>query len=200
MNTTNDIKKFLLRNSIITYGMCGVAIVAMLLNFFSTQKAIDESRKYLYMIKTDGEVVPMEWIERRDNMTVEVKHHISMFVDNFYTLNQYNWEERVEKALWLGDFKNLHIRRLNEGFYNRFIQFGVEQRAMLFPESIELVQENGQIVFRIMINLSEKIDNVRYNYTIFAKGNVQMTTREFPLNPHGLFITNYIEEKVIKEE
>lgn len=79
----NDIRKLLVRNSIVTYAMCGVAVVAMLLTYLTSIKSVDESRKYLYMVRTDGEVVPMQWVNRRENLAVEMKHHVFMFVENF---------------------------------------------------------------------------------------------------------------------
>ena len=196
----NDIRKFLIRNSIVTYSMCAIAVVSMLLTFLASSKSVDESRKYLYMVRTDGEVVPLEWVNRRENISVEMKHHLTMFADNFYTLDQFTWENRVEKALWLGDIEQLHIRRTNEGYYNRFIQFGVEQKAVLYPENIELTQDdNGTVQFRIMINLTEQVNKQPISYVIFAKGMVRIAEREFPHNPHGLFIENYLEEKIVKE-
>lgn len=194
----NDIRKLLVRNSIVTYAMCGVAVVAMLLTYLTSIKSVDESRKYLYMVRTDGEVVPMQWVNRRENLAVEMKHHVFMFVENFYTLNQFTWEDHIEKALWLGNMEQLHIRRTNEGYYNRFIQFGVEQKAGLDPGHIELLLDgNGKAQFRIMIDLWEKVGTKEVSYVIFAKGTLRQTDRQFPHNPHGLYIENYIEEKVV---
>lgn len=194
----NEMRKFLIRNSIITYTMCAIAIVALLLNFLTNVKSIEESRKYLYMIRTDGEIVPLEWINRRENISVEIKHHIYLFVKNFYDLEQSLWKEGVEKALWLGDLKQLHIRRQNDGYYNRFIQFSIEQTTTIQPEDIELYGEDG-MNFRVMINLAEKQGGQNLYYVIFAKGTIRTTVRSGQ-NPHGLYIENYLEEKVIKKE
>lgn len=197
----NDIRKFLIRNSLITYAALVIAVLCVIANFFTTSKAIDESRKYLYMINTQGEVIPLIWADRRENVAVEMKHHIQMFADNFYTLNQYTWETKIEKALWLGDLEQQHIRRANDGFYNRFIQYGVTQEAIVFPENIELQgSSENSVVFRMIINLTEYIDKKNFNtYSILSTGKIRMTDRNFPKNPHGMFIEDYVEEKIIKE-
>lgn len=51
MKAENEIRKILIRNSLITWGAVAVALGAMILNFLSTRSAIDESRKYLYMVR-----------------------------------------------------------------------------------------------------------------------------------------------------
>ena len=197
----NDIRKFLVRNAFITYTALVIAVVCVIANFFTSSKAVDESRKYLYMVNTEGEIIPLAWANRRDNLAVEMKHHIQIFVENFYSLNQNNWESRVEKALWLGDFEQQHIRRSNDGFYNRFIQFGIAQEGYAEPENIELVSAaDNSVVFRIIINLTEYVDKKNVNrYSIFGTGRIKMTDRNFPKNPHGMYIENFVEEKIIKE-
>ena len=65
MKAENDIRKILIRNSLITYGAVAVAIVAMILNFLTTRTAVEESRKYLDMVRESGEIVPMEYVNRR---------------------------------------------------------------------------------------------------------------------------------------
>ena len=188
MKAENDIRKILIRNSLITYGAVAVAIVAMILNFLTTRTAVEESRKYLYMVRESGEIVPMEYLNRRENLSIEVKHHLQMAVDNFYSLNQFNWEEKsVNKAFWLGDFENLHTARLNKGYYNRFIQYNVEQDASLWPQNIELQFVDGEYRFKIMIDLKVSQGSGAYTkWVIFAKGKVSEKTRNFPHNPHGL--------------
>lgn len=200
MKAINDIQKSLIRNSLTTYASVVVACLAMVLFFMGNNKSIDESRKYLYMVKESGEVVPMEWVNRRDNIEIEIKHHLQMLVDDFYSLNQFNWEEKaVNKAFWLGDLEKIHIDRENKGYYNRFIQFNVEQVAEVKPENIELLSlDNSTFSFKIIITLSDSYLETKNNYLIFAKGKIKTTDRNFPNNPHGLFVIEYIEDRLEK--
>ena len=202
MKVENDIRKILIRNSLITFGAVAIALGAMVLNFMTTRSAIEESRKYLYMIRENGDVVPMEYVNRRENLSIEVKHHLQMMVENFYSLDQFNWEEKtINKSFWLGDLESLHVARQNKGYYNRFIQYNIEQQANLWPSNIELQEINGEYHFKIMIDL--KVSQTTGTYTkwmIFAKGKVSEKTSNFPHNPHGLWVSEYIEEQIIQVE
>ena len=202
MKAENDIRKILIRNSLITYAAVAIALGAMILNFLTTKSAVEESRKYLYMVRESGEIIPMEYINRRENLSIEVKHHLQMMVDNFYTLNQFNWEEKsVNKAFWLGDFENLHTARQNKGYYNRFIQYNVEQQADLRPHNIELELADNEYRFKIMIDLKvSQTGGASSKWVIFAKGKVSEKTRNFPHNPHGLWISEYLEEQIVEVE
>lgn len=202
MKAENDIRKILIRNSLITYAAVAIALGAMILNFLTTKSAVEESRKYLYMVRESGEIVPMEYINRRENLSIEVKHHLQMMVDNFYTLNQFNWEEKsVNKAFWLGDFENLHTARQNKGYYNRFIQYNVEQQADLRPHNIELELADNEYRFKIMIDLKvSQTGGASSKWVIFAKGKVSEKIRNFPHNPHGLWISEYLEEQIVEVE
>ena len=202
MKAENDIRKILIRNSLITYAAVAIALGAMILNFLTTKSAVEESRKYLYMVRESGEIVPMEYLNRRENLSIEVKHHLQMMVDNFYTLNQFNWEEKsVNKAFWLGDFENLHTARQNKGYYNRFIQYNVEQQADLRPHNIELELADNEYRFKIMIDLKvSQTGGASSKWVIFAKGKVSEKTRNFPHNPHGLWISEYLEEQIVEVE
>lgn len=202
MKAENDIRKILIRNSLITYAAVAIALGAMILNFLTTKSAVEESRKYLYMVRESGEIVPMEYINRRENLSIEIKHHLQMMVDNFYTLNQFNWEEKsVNKAFWLGDFENLHTARQNKGYYNRFIQYNVEQQADLRPHNIELELADNEYRFKIMIDLKvSQTGGASSKWVIFAKGKVSEKTRNFPHNPHGLWISEYLEEQIVEVE
>lgn len=193
----NDIKKALHRNMYICYGCVAITMLMVIGNYLTNAKAVDESRKYLYMVRQDGAVVPMEWVDRRENIEIEVKHHLQMMVDNFYSINQFTWEEKVvNRAFWLGDLEGIHTDRVNRGYYNRFIQYNIEQKAILYPENIEVREVNGKYEFKIIINLEESYLNRASKKAIYAKGVVIVKDRNFPHNPHGLWIENYIEEQI----
>ena len=144
MKIENDIRKILIRNSLLTYGAVAIAVVALIMNYLTVRSAMEESRKYLYVVRESGEIVQMEYISRRENLSIEVKHHLQMMVDNFYNLNQFNGEEKsINKAFWLGDLEKLHLSRQNKGYYNRSIQYNIEQDAILWPKNRGLLLIDG---------------------------------------------------------
>ncbi|MGL5919957.1 MAG: hypothetical protein ACRCZQ_05600 [Bacteroidales bacterium] len=202
MKIENDIHKFLIRNSIISYSSAIIAIVAIVICFMTISKQTEESRKYLYMVKDSGEVVPMEWVNRRDNLDIEMKHHLQMMVENMYSINQFNYEEKViNKGFWLGDFEPLHNNRKSKGYYNIFIHSNIEQAAILLPQNIELERiTNTKSKFRIIIDMKRNYGNTERSFVVFAVGEIEEKTRNFPYNPHGLWITKYFEEKIITDE
>lgn len=203
MKVNNDIRKFLLRNSIVTYGCVLITVFTLFFHFKTESKAIDQARMYLYMINTEGDIIPLKYADRRDNVTMEVKHHLIMLVDDFYSLNQNNWEKKViNKAFWLGDLEKIHKDRANKGYYNRFIQYNVVQDAVLKPENIEVIPSgnNEEFEFKIIIDMQDNYQGTVNNYAVFAKGKVRLTDRNFPNNPHGLWVYDYLEEKIQKIE
>lgn len=198
MKAQDNITKFLIRNSLITYASTAITIVTLVLFFLRSNKAIDESRAYLYYVKSSGEIVPLEWINRRDNIEIEIKHHLQMVVDNFYSLNQFTWEDKVvNKAFWLGDFEKLHAYRESSGYYNKFIQYNVIQEAVLPPENIEVSSiDKENFSFNIIVNITMNAKK----YVLFARGKIKVTDRNFPYNPHGLWVYDYIEDQLTEVE
>jgi len=206
MKIQNDIKKLVIKNSIVTFGNTLVTVVAIIVCAYVIVKNSDESKNNAYMINSQGEVIPLQYMNRRDNIQVELKHHLNLFVDNFYSLNQNNWDEKaVNKAFFLGNVENLHTDRMNKGYYNRFIQYNVEQFAILKPENIEIkTLDSEDFEFKIIINLLEKYDTEKTNWIVFARGKARLTDRKFPsdlnpaYNPHGIWIYEYIEDRIEK--
>lgn len=198
MKAQDNITRFLIRNSLVTYASTAITIVTLILFFLRGNKAMEESREYLYVIKENGEIVPMEWISRRDNIEIEIKHHLQMMIDNFYTLNQFTWEEKtVNKAFWLGDLEKLHKYRENTGYYNNFIQWAAIQEATLLPDNIDIsLINNDNYGFKIITNVS--INGKKY--VLFSRGKIKVTDRNFPHNPHGLWVYDYIEDQITEVE
>lgn len=199
MKTENNIRKFLIVNSLVTLALTSITIVSFILMYKMSRNAVIESREFIYAYNTEGDIIPMKWVQRRDNVEIEIRHHLQMFVKNFYDLNLQKWESNINKALYLGDFEKIHTHRLNEGYYNKFIQFNVVQEAELYPENIEVDMTDEPYSFRLLIVIKESYGGQTKIFNVFAKGEIkELADRNFPWNPHGLFIENYLEEQIIK--
>lgn len=206
MKIQSDIKKFLIRNSIISFGSIFVAIVAIAICVYTIIQFSNESRNNVYMINSQGEVIPMQYMNRRDNIQIEIKSHLMILVDNFYTLNQFSWEDKINKAMYLANIENIHTNRTNKGYYNRFIQYNIEQFSTLNSENVEIkLLDNENFEFKIIVNLREKYDT-ETNWIVFARGKGKLTDRQFPTklnpayNPHGIWIYEYVEDRIEKLE
>lgn len=204
MKIENDIKKTLIRNSLVTWGCVLIVIATLYFHFSTISQAVSDVKKNVYMINPKGEVIPTELMNRRGNLEIEIKGHLSQFADNYYCLNQLSWEKKViERALYLGDFETQHIDRKNKGYYNKFIQYNIQQEAFLQDNEIELrkIQNTENYIFNIIIYVTEKEnENVLRKYIILANGKAKMIDRNYPKNTHGIWIYDYVEEKILKDE
>lgn len=204
MKIEKDIKKMLIRNSLITWGCVAIVIASLYFHYTTIGQAVSDVRQNVYMINPKGEVIPTELMNRRDNLEVEIKGHLSLFVENFYSLNQLNWEYKVlEKALWLGDLETQHIDRKNKGYYNRFIQYNIEQKALLSDDEIQIKRIPGteDYSFNIIVYISEYESNTLLRkFIVFAGGKARMTDRNFPKNTHGIWLYDFVEEKTLRDE
>lgn len=204
MNTENNIRKFLFLNSTIVIGTV-VLFLGFLIYSICVINAASNNRNTLYAVANDGSIIPVSAAEKRENKAIEMAHHLYMFVDNYYNINQNNWERKVDKALWLGDLRNDYTNRNNEGYYTNIVQWGVERQAELKTEDIELnFADENTAAFKITFNVKEiYVDRnstkaISKDYLYFVQGVVKTVDRNFPWNPHGLYIVNFREDKRVE--
>lgn len=197
----NNFKKYLLLNSLITYSFCVIVIVILLTVYKNTLLMRQETHQYIYTTRSDGEVVPMWIIARRDNLEIEMKHHLLMFVQNFYGVNQGTYHANKEKALWLGDFRELYEQSARIELYNNIVTYSIEYSANVDYGNIELIEvDSDHYSFRMIIDISEKIGNNIRNFAFVSSGSIDVQETRNDSNPHALFIRNYIEESRIDSE
>ena len=97
-----SMRRSLVRNNLITILCLILVLVCFILNYLERREEREERMKYAYYVATDGEVIPARYAQRRDNLEIEIRHHLSMFVEDWYSLTQYDWERKAEAAGWLG--------------------------------------------------------------------------------------------------
>ncbi len=197
----NDISKFLIRNTIVVYAMTTLAIVSSIMTYIAFQKSLEESRKYIYVYQagTTGEIVPMHVTARRDNLEIECKGHLVNFATLYYGASHDNYDISKEKAVWLGDFLELYKASRRVKLKESIITYGIKNVAYILPENFVITKVSDDLFkFNIMINLDTKIGNSIKRSVIVASGDIEVVERNFPHNPHGLFIKNYNEERTIE--
>ena len=109
-----SMRRNLVRNNLITILCLMLVLVCFVLNYLERREEREVRMKYAYYVATDGEVIPARYAQRRDNIEIEIRHHLSMFVEDWYSLTQYDWERKAEAAGWLGgnslrDEADLHV-------------------------------------------------------------------------------------------
>ncbi len=122
-----------------------------------------------------------------------------MFVDAWYNLTQYDWEEKAERAGWLGgnSIRDLFIARKKAGYYNRFIQNNITQAARIVDLQVH-PEPDGTYSFELVVDIQERMDAYVRMWRLLASGAVRVIERSWPHNPHGLWIEPYLETKIME--
>ena len=187
------------RNNTITLLCLLLVLVCFVLNSLERREAQRERSEYAYYVATDGEVIPARYAQRRDNLEIEIRHHLAMFVDDWYSLTQYDWERKAEAAGWLGgnSLRDLFIARKKAGYYNRFIQNNLTQTAQIADLQIR-AEEDGTYSFDLVVDIQERMDAYVRSWRVLASGRIGVIERSWLHNPHGLWIEPYLETKIME--
>ena len=158
------------------------------------QKALNNA----FAVSTDGNVIPLQWVDQRENLLVESKAHLELFHSNFYGIDASNYEKNIEKALWLGNrsVDELYQQKKAEGVYNRLLQYSLLQKVISIQSTVNLDQ--APYTFTTTLQFQVNRGTVTDTYELVTTGKLIHVDRNFPHNPHGLLITNYFEKTLKK--
>ncbi len=192
-------RESLKRNNTISILCLLLVLVCFVLNSLERREAQRERSEYAYYVAADGEVIPARYAQRRDNIEIEIRHHLAMFVDAWYSLTQYDWQQKAEAAGWLGgnSLRDLFIARKKVGYYNRFIQNNIAQTAQIADLQIR-PEADGTYSFELVVDIQERSDAYARTWRLLAGGAVRVIERSWPHNPHGLWIEPYLETKIME--
>ena len=170
---------------------CVVAILSML-------KLHRETVDKVFMVNTDGDVIPLKLVSQKENLGVEVLSHLELFHTYFYNIDPSNYEKNLEKALWLGNSSvdALYRQKKSDGVYNRLMQYSLVQNVLRIESEIEISQE--PYTFRTTTLFEINRGQVTDTYELVTSGNLIHVDRNFPKNTHGLLITDYFENSLKK--
>jgi hypothetical protein len=137
----------------------------------------------------------MKWMQRDENIKVEIKDHLEKFHTYFYQYDAFSVEKNLEKSLWFGDnsIEQLYIKRKNDGWYTKVSNYGIKQTIEILPENIEIQGNKEPYSFRVKAVLSITQDEQTVRYSFETTGLIIFVSRNYPLNPHGLLITRFAE-------
>src|SRR5690606_40420488 len=80
--------------------------------------------------------------------------------------------------------------------YNRLLQYSLVQNVLRSDSRIQ--QYNGTFSFRTLTVFEINRGSVTDTYELVSSGKLIPVERNFPNNPHGLLITDYIENTLKK--
>ena len=178
-----------------------VIFLAFLSSTFSLWSVFDMNHKMLnsmFAVNTDGSVIPLKLTSEKENLEVEALAHLELFHKYFYGIDASNYENHLEKALWLGNnsVDNIYRQKKSEGIYNRLIQYSLVQKVKSIKTELDLEEEpygfRTTTIFEI--NRGKVIDS----YELITTGKLIRVDRHFPRNTHGLLITDFFENSLIK--
>jgi len=195
-----DIYKTLIVNRMVVWGLTIAFIVSSAIFAFSINDLYSKQLNTVLVLDTDGEVIPMKWMQRDENIKVEIKDHLEKFHTYFYQYDAFNVEKSLEKALWFGDnsIEQLYIKRKNDGWYTKVSSYGIKQTIEILPENIEIQGNNEPYSFRVKAILSITQDDQTIRYSFETTGLIIFVSRNYPLNPHGLLMTRFAENNRIE--
>lgn len=178
-----------------------VVICATLSSFFSAWMAYNINNKALnsaFAVNTDGSVIPLKLVTQKENFRVEALSHLDLFHTYFNNIDASNYEQNLEKALWLGNSSvdNLYRQKKADGVYNRLLQYSLVQKVLSIDSQIE--KQNDTYIFRTVTVFEINRGSIIDTYELVSTGNLITVDRNFPKNPHGLLITNYFEKTLKK--
>ena len=178
-----------------------VTVTALLSSAFSGVMVFNMYNKAMdsaFAVNTDGSVIPLKLVSQKENLQVEALSHLSLFHEYFYGIDDSNYENNLEKALWLGNstVDNVYRQKKADGVYNRILQYSLVQKVLSVESQVDLGGEpyRFKTVTVFEINRGSVIDR----YELVSTGGLIMVDRNYPKNTHGLLITDYFESSLKK--
>ncbi|MBK7625590.1 MAG: conjugal transfer protein TraK [Bacteroidales bacterium] len=195
-----DIYKTLIINRLVVWGLLISFVCSSAIFAFSINNLYTKQLNTVLVLDSNGEVIPMKWMQRDENIKVEIKDHLEKFHTYFYQYDAFNVEKSLEKALWFGDnsIEQLYIKRKNDGWYTKVSSYGIKQTIEILSENIEILGNNEPYSFRVKAGLSITQDDQTVRYSFETTGLIIFVSRNYPLNPHGLLITRFAENNRIE--
>lgn len=178
-----------------------VIVCSLLISSFSLWMVYTIHNKALnaaFAVNTDGSIIPLKLVTQKENFKVEALAHLDLFHNYFYSIDASNYEKNLEKALWLANssVSDLYRQKKAEGVYNRLLQYSLVQKVLHSVSQIE--SNNGNYTFRTLTVFQINRGSITDTYELVSTGKLITVDRNFPNNPHGLLITDYIENTLKK--
>jgi conjugative transposon TraK protein len=191
----SHIKTFSVVLIICTLCICGFAL-------YENHAVIAESQERIFIL-ANGKALEAYGADRKDNIPVEARDHISMFHHYFFSLDP---DEKVittniSKALYLADgsAKRQYENLKESGYYTSLISGNISQQ--IFIDSIVVSINSYPFYFRCLA--TEKLIRTTsvVTRTLITEGYLRNTERS-DNNSHGFLIERWeiIENKDLKTE
>jgi conjugative transposon TraK protein len=164
-----------------------IAIASLYFAFSANQKA--NARIY---VLANGKALEAVAADRKDNIPVEARDHISMFHHYFFTLDpdEKVIEANISKALYLADqsAKNQYNDLKEKSYYNNLISGNISQQLTVDSVALDL----DQYPYYFKCFATEKLirSSSTVNKLLITQGYLRNVGRS-DNNPHGFLIERW---------
>lgn len=176
--------------------MLGVVLLSFLFSaviYYQSMAEVEASRNKVYLLSQGNALELIRSRSGADNITAEIKNHISMFHNFFYDLDPdpIDIKKRIEKALFLIDEsgKQIHFKREEALYYHQLVDGSISTRVYI-DSIVPVLDENN--VYHCKIFARQKF--IRSSKITEKQINSECTIRTISRtdnNPHGFMIEQY---------
>jgi len=179
-----------------------IALLAMLIVSLITSigsllwsfKMVKEYRSTAYVLTEDGKaVLARGYGEIINNVRKpEIINHIKVFHKLFFEIDQFNYKERTNEALYLigNSGKDMYKTLVANRHYSNMSSNNLKNRLVVDSIIVEdrTVPYLGAFYGKVIVKRTDQeLENVQNIFATFEVHNVDRTVE----NPHGLLIENY---------
>ena len=187
------------RNNVAVYVMAVITLVSVVSSAYFSYQTYLHSRNHVYAIDSKGQMIPLTLIDQKKDRIRQVMANADLFVNYAYDIDAFNYKEKKEKLSWLLDNHVIRIfkNKENAGYYNQLLQYNIIQHAKVLPETMQWSEENGKYTLRFVSQIQIINTGQKQVYNIQIKLSMIDVSINYPYNPYGLLIVDYVEESKV---
>lgn len=187
------------RNNVAVYVMGVITLVSVVSAAYFSYQTYLHSRNHVYAIDSKGQMLPLTLIDEKKDRIRQVMANADLFVNYAYDIDAFNYKDKKEKLAWLLDNNVIRIfkNKENAGYYNQLLQYNIIQHAKVLPETMQWAEENGKYTLRFISQIQIINTGQKQVYNIQIKLNMIDVSINYPYNPYGLLIVDYVEENKV---
>lgn len=187
------------RNNVAVYIMAVITLVSVVSATYFSYQTYLHSRNHVYAIDSKGQMIPLTLIDEKKDRIRQVMANADLFVNYAYDIDAFNYKDKKEKLAWLLDNNVIRIfkNKENAGYYNQLLQYNIIQHAKVLPETMQWSEENGKYTLRFISQIQIINTGQKQVYNIQIKLSMIDVSINYPYNPYGLLIVDYVEENKV---
>ncbi len=185
------------KNYTVVYIMGAITIIAIVSSAYFSYQTDLYSRNHIYAIDSKGQMLPLTLLDGKKDRMKQVMANADLFVNYAYDIDAFNYKEKKERLSWLLDNQVIRIfkDKENQGYYNQLLQYNIVQHAKVLPETMQWTEDNGTYTLRFISQIQIINTGEKQVYNIQVKLRMIDVSINYPYNPYGLLIVDYVEEQ-----